>query len=967
MNEIIAKFIKLKTSVGGNREKLGFELTFGRSVEENANITRPSRANIRLLAELELVIHLSETEGGVYDEILEKALDYLLGCIEKQGVITDQACESAEEILMPAAQAAKEYKVILAAHAHIDMNWMWSYNETVAVTLATFRSILNIMDQYPEFCFSQSQASVYKIVEEYDPAMMEEIKERIAQGRWEVTASAWVETDKNMPSGESLLRHIEYTKEYLTNVWGVKRMDVDFSPDTFGHSANVPEINNYGGVKYYYHCRGIDAKHILYRYKAPSGKEVLVHKEHNWYNSGITPHIGTQVTELSKFSGGLKTSLIVYGVGDHGGGPTRRDVERALEMMNWKIFPEIKFGTIHEYFDEAAKIWNQLPVVDQEMNCIFPGCYTTQSRIKRANRRLEAALADAEVMSAFAGQRTGFPYAKKQMTDAWQKVLFTHFHDILTGSCVQDTREHAMGTYQMSVAVANTQIQNAMRNIALNVDTSSIPVDIDAYNSQSEGAGAGYGIENFIGVPSTERGSGKTRIFHVFNTMAFARKETVEVTVWDWTGDFKRIQVKDHKGNPLTFQLLNKQCEEYWCHQYFRILVEVDVPAMGYTTFVLSEKEPESYPVYLNGYEMDGVTVDYGRIGRAYEDVILENELIRARIDRMNGRLTSLLKKDTGEELIAAGIGAGFTYIETENHPMSAWEISRHLCEIPVDRCLELTAQYTGDLRQSVKAVYKVAASQIEVIYSLDRGADAVKMSVKIDWNEHSKGRECIPVLDYRVPVAYETEEYMYDIPAGVIRRKAYQNDVPALKYGLAVRKYSSKEKNMENCVILMSDCKYGYRGANNNLALTLINSASNPDPYPERGIHNITLWLGACPSDAKRAEEKALACNHALFYQPSNCHTGTLAMEDGLLEVNAEHVIVSAIIPDEDGSILVRVYETGGQKEQAVIELKKEVEKAVAVNLAGEEMPDQVKYTGNQVILNVEPYALAAAKIYLR
>ncbi|MBO5070990.1 MAG: alpha-mannosidase, partial [Roseburia sp.] len=680
MNNITAKFIQLKTSVGGNREKNAFEFTFGKTMEEKANITRPNPANTRILAELEFVMHLSEANEGAYDTLLEKALDYLLDCMKQQGVLTNQACEAAEDILMPVSQAAKEYKVILAAHAHIDMNWMWSYNETVAVTLATFRSVLNIMDQYPDFCFSQSQASVYKIVEEYDPAMMEEIKARIAEGRWEVTATAWVETDKNMPSGESLLRHIEYTREYLTKVWGVKRLEVDFSPDTFGHSANVPEINTYGGVKYYYHCRGIDTKQVLYRYKAPSGKEVLVHREHNWYNSAITPHIGTQVTEISKRSGGLKTSLIVYGVGDHGGGPTRRDVERALEMMTWKIFPEIRFGTLHEYFDEAQKVWEKLPVVAQEMNFIFPGCYTTQSRIKRGNRRLEAALLDAEAMSTIAGKFAEFPYAKKQMTSAWQNVLFTHFHDILPGSCVQDSREYAMGLYQTSMAVANTQTQNAMRSIALKIDTSSIPVDIDAYNSQSEGAGAGYGVENFIGVPSTERGSGRTRIFHVFNTTAFDRKENVELTVWDWTGDLKRVQMKDFHGNPIPFQLLDAQNAQYWDHQYFRVLAEVKVPALGYTTVVLSEEEPEAYPIYLYTYKWD-------RIGSAYDDFILENDLVRACIDRKTGRLISLMDKKTGAEMIAGGIGAGFTYVETENKGMTAWTIGRHLLDIPVERC----------------------------------------------------------------------------------------------------------------------------------------------------------------------------------------------------------------------------------------------------------------------------------------
>ena len=269
------KFTRLKTSVGGNREKMHFEDTFGMPKEEQAHITRPGRANARILAELEFALHLSEAENGKYDAALEEALDYLLEKQQTEGVLTDQACEEAEEILEPIAEEAKSYELILAAHAHIDMNWMWSFNETVSIVLATFRSILNIMDQYPEFCFSQSQASVYKIVEEYDPELMERIKARIAEGRWEVTASAWVETDKNMPSGESLLRHIQYTREYLSKVWGVKDFDLDFSPDTFGHSANVPEIDQFGGVKYFYHCRGNARRDVLYRYQAPSGKEVL--------------------------------------------------------------------------------------------------------------------------------------------------------------------------------------------------------------------------------------------------------------------------------------------------------------------------------------------------------------------------------------------------------------------------------------------------------------------------------------------------------------------------------------------------------------------------------------------------------------------------------------------------------------------------------------------------------------------
>ncbi len=948
MAKIADKFVKLKTSVGGNREKTGFEFTFGTPMEEHMRVTRPNRANHRILSELEFALHLSEEQQGRYDEVLEQALDFLLGKVEAQGVLTNQDCQEAEKILAPMAEEAKSYKLILAAHAHIDMNWMWSFNETVAATLATFRSMLNIMDQYPEFKYSQSQGAVYKIVEEYDPDMMEEIKKRIAEGRWEVTATAWVETDKNMPTGESLLRHIQYTKDYMEKVWGVERLDVDFSPDTFGHSANVPEIDRFGEVKYYYHCRGNGGKEILYRYKAPSGKEVLTYKEPNWYNGAVTPQMATGFPEISRRCMGLRTGLVVYGVGDHGGGPTRRDVERALEMMEWPIYPQIRFGTFHEFFQEAESMWDKLPVVDHELNYFAPGCYTTQSRIKRGNRRLESALQDAEAMSALAGKLTGFRFAKEKMVKAWQDVLFTHFHDILTGSCVQDSREHAMGLFQTSMATANTQIQNAMASISRNIDTSSIQVDIDAYYSQSEGAGAGYGIENFVGVPSTERGSGRTRIFHVFNSLSWERSQVVELTVWDWTGDLRRVHVTDSQGKEIAFQLLDGHMQQYWDHKYMRVLVDVTVPALGYTTVVLSEKEAESYPAYL---------LDNERVSGTFDDMVLENEQVTVKIASGSGRIVSMQDKKSGMEMVGQEDSAGFTYIETETHTSSAWNIGRYIKELPVDRCLRLERPVNGPLRRSVKASWQVSGSKIEATYSLDKYQSAVRIDVRVDW--HGIGSDIIPVLDYRIPLAYQPEDYQYDIPAGSIRRASIHNDVPGLQYGLARRAEDPS-------AILISDSKYGYRGADGKLGLTLINSSTSPDPYPERGIHQIVLWFGACGADAREAEQMAASCNHAPFYQPSNSHHGTLPMEGSLFQAAADHAVISAVLPGADGKVLVRAYETAGEKGDVTLTFGADVVEARAVNLFGKEQKTEVKVSGKSVTLAVEPYALAQVEVAL-
>ena len=173
-------------SVGGNREKTHFEYTFGMPEEELHHIAPPSRANRRILAELEYALHVSDANEGAYAAELTAALDGLLESLKQDGVLTDAACLKAEEQLAPMAELAKSYKLFLTGHAHIDMNWMWSYQETVAATLATFRTMCNIMDEYPEFTFTQSQGSVYRIVEKYDPELMARMKKYIAEGRWEV-------------------------------------------------------------------------------------------------------------------------------------------------------------------------------------------------------------------------------------------------------------------------------------------------------------------------------------------------------------------------------------------------------------------------------------------------------------------------------------------------------------------------------------------------------------------------------------------------------------------------------------------------------------------------------------------------------------------------------------------------------------------------------------------------------------
>ena len=361
----------------------------------------------RLLAQL-AYLDQAMTCRDVSRKDFEAELDRLAGGVEKTGALTKEMVLEAEARLGAVyGELVKSAQVIFAAHAHIDMNWEWGFDETVGVIIDTFQTMLDLMEEFPDFYFSQSQASTYAVIEQYCPSLLEPIRQRIAQGRWEVTASTWVEHDKNMAGTEAMLRQLICAKRYLSRLLGVDMdsLNLDFEPDTFGHSAYVPQVLRSAGVNYYYHCRGYDGKRA-YRFRAPSGQEVLAYCEPNWYLGPVTYDMLSYVPAFCR-QNGVDTAMVVYGVGDHGGGPTRRDIRRIRDMAAWPLLPRISMGRMGQFFQALEKARDRLPVVDRELNFVFTGCYTAQSRIKQANRYGEDRLHDSQALCAMAAQATG--------------------------------------------------------------------------------------------------------------------------------------------------------------------------------------------------------------------------------------------------------------------------------------------------------------------------------------------------------------------------------------------------------------------------------------------------------------------------------------------------------------------------------------------------------------------------------
>lgn len=958
MATLFEKFVALKKKVGGNREITQFEHTFGQPVEEAQNITPMPRHILRILSETEFAIRLSRELGGKYDSLIDRTLDYLTNAMEEDGTLTRSVCMTGEQMLLPMAENAKSYKLILAGHAHIDMNWQWGWHETVAATVATFTTMLKIMEEYPQFCFSQSQTSVYEIIDKYAPELHDRIKARIDEGRWEVTSSAWVETDKNMPNTESLLRHIQYSKEYLSKNWGIPgdRLEVDFSPDTFGHSANVPEIDRYGGVKYYYHCRALKENYALYRWRSPSRQEVMIYCEQQWYNSGITPRMAMSIFDVSARSGGLKTGLVVYGVGDHGGGPTRRDVERGLEMQQWPVFPTIQFGTFREFFQEAESVREKLPLVEHELNFVFPGCYTTQSRIKKGNRRCEAALSEAETALAFAHMAVGADPRTDAVRQAWQKVLFTHFHDILTGSCVQESREYAMGLYQDALATANTEVGLALNKLAAEIDTSAIQTVPDP-DSQAEGAGVGYNISAFSGRAMEERGCGLTRIWTVFNNTYVDKQEPVELTVWDWPGDMRLIHVFDEKGQPLEFQLLDTQRQKYWDHKYFRILVDVHVPAMSYVTVALGQKEMDDYPMNMHVSEYWTPREEDTNVPVGDRNYVLENEWIRCEFDYSTGEMISMRDQKTGIEYLEAGRRAGVELIDTNANNSSAWHIGTHLQKQMLTDITEIRRTKAGKLRTEFSFDARIRSSKVQVTYSLDRGARQVKATICADWSE--VGGDKVPVLAYELPTAVKTDRFSYNIPGGSIVRPAKEQDHPGLSY-------IATENDGDTCVGIVTDCKYGFRGITRDgkatLISTLINTAVNPDPYPERGVQEITLNIGLYPTHPVQRERQAQSAVRTLTPISVSSHTGKLPACGTFLNVEAPDAVVSAVFAEEK-TMSVRLYSASGSETRAVLRPAWKIASADCVDLSGK-VVSGCETDGMSATVQIPPYSIVTVRM---
>lgn len=908
-----------------------------------------SSAGKRILSELEYAFAFSASEGNTFDAEINLTLEELNKAAIHKGAILEEDALKAESNLKNLASAIKNTTIICLGHAHIDLDWLWGYDETVSSALATFRTMLNLMKEFPDFVFAQSQAALYEIVNKYDPEMLQEIKERVKEGRWEVTAASFVESDDNMPSGEGLARQIMYGKKDLARLLDISpaSLDLYFVPDTFGHAETLPTILAASGIRYMYHCRGKNVPD-LYSFKSRSASEVLTLREPAWYNSEINPEsLLIYPALMTKY--GLNAFIKLYGVGDHGGGATRRDLENMKEMDKWPLYPHIQGGTLHKFFSLVEKSQTHLETITGEINKIFPGCYTSQSALKEANARGEKDLFEAEMLSAMDFVNGKKPIRKDLLDEAWRIHLFNHFHDILPGSCIHPSKEYALGQSQIRNAdlslIKTSSLSHLASNIHLEGDFSS------DRNSVSQGAGVGFMSKE--GLMGAESSSGPNRAFLLFNPSGMEGERVCKVQLWDYFYPLDCLTAEDGTGHKLPFEILGSQ-QDYFGHRFYEVAIEASFKAYGYKTVILKQgkKGASSYSQAGPGWWRE----------EEKRNFVLENSALKATFSPVSGALIALFDKKSQKLLDASQGFSAFFQTEAESGDdkrMSAWIMSPSATTVSLTTNVQVESESykpSGIVKRLTSNV-SFGSSKLAFTYSLN-GEDAfLTLDCRVDFNEKGISGQSVPSLRYVIKGA-GSDEGIYKIPFGFITRKAEDGDV--CSHGLMV---SGEENNLFG---LWAQGKYGFRLFNKEMSVNLLRATSDPDPYPETGVHEIRLRLGILPKGTKTSDFSLAPIFQnsevlSLPFLPSQDAKGD--SEGSLFDMGGSLTLSSYKVSEDGKGIVLRFYETEGKKGNEVVRLPF-IPKAAYLCDLEENIKEFLTVKDNLINISYEPYNIISVYI---
>jgi len=384
----------------------------------------------------------------------------------------------ASALARPASMSA--HRIHAVGHAHIDSAWLWPVRETVRKVARTFSNVCDLIDRNPDFVFAASSAQQYAWLQEFYPELFQRVREKVASGNFVPVGGMWVESDTNMPGGEALARQFVAGKRFFLDELGVETLEV-WLPDSFGYSAALPQIAAAAGARWFL-TQKISwnetnvMPHHTFRWEGIDGTQIFTHfPPVDTYNSDLGGADLARAERQYSEKGVGTMSLVPFGHGDGGGGPTREMLAAAERTRSLEGSPAVSLSSPRRFFEAAEAEYPHPPVWAGELYLEFHrGTYTSQARTKRGNRRSEHLLREAELWATTATVRTGAEYPAAALQQAWRTVLLQQFHDILPGSCIAWVHQEAERNYAEVAESLEQVIDTSLRTLLGNGDQTAM-------------------------------------------------------------------------------------------------------------------------------------------------------------------------------------------------------------------------------------------------------------------------------------------------------------------------------------------------------------------------------------------------------------------------------------------------------------------------------------------------------------
>lgn len=774
-------------------------------------------------------------------------------------------------------------------HTHIDVAWWWTVAQSREKAARSFATVLELMDEYPEYRFMSSQPVLYTFVKERYPELYEEIKRRAAEGRWEPEGGMWLEADCNLTSGESLVRQFLYGKRFFQEEFGVDSR-VLWLPDVFGYSGALPQIMKKCGIDYFMTTKlswnqfnkvpddtllweGIDGTKVLTHLISTLGVGQSVDRFFTTYNGILHPDAimgGWQRYQNKEMNHDI---LVAFGYGDGGGGPTREMLETGRRMEKGiRGIPKVRQESSLTYFTELServKDSRRLHTWTGEFYFEYHrGTYTSMARNKRSNRKSELLLMDLELLSVLAEKR-GMAYPAEDLERLWKMVLLNQFHDILPGSSIKEVYEVTKREYEQLAEEGGRLLKERKEAVA----------------------GAGDGVT-------------------VFNTLGFTRSSLTVLP--------DGVKSLTDKGETLPSQEIGG----------LRYSLTGEIPSKGYSVYgAVREADGGTAGEAARGTEAAGGVVENSAaesggdtpfsVLKTADGFVITTPF--AKVDMAaDGSFTSLLDLLESRQVWKAG-EAGNRLRIYEDKPIyyDNWDIDVFYTEKywDLDEPASIAVTSEGPLCLQITVNRSFMHSRMIQDIRFYAHSPRIDFNTWVDWKEHQY------LLKAGFPVDVHTDEAAFDIQFGNVVRKTHTNTSwDRARFESCGHKWMDVSESGYG-VSLLNDCKYGHSVREGCIELTLIKSGIEPNPDTDNEEHVFTYSLYPHQGTWREADTQKEAAD---LNQPLSAVNGGMPGESyGFAGVKGDSVVLETVKRSEDGNgIILRLYESRNKRVNAKVSL---------------------------------------------